>query len=358
MTTKISREIKKRGVMSDDMQRRLQAYYARAFPARQGVRVSDLVNVSAGWETDVYSFVVEHGPPGGRQCEELILRIYPGDEAHSESAHEFHAMRQLHKAGYPVPLVLIVEREKSPFGKPFVIMERIKGQMLWPVLAHSPEEKRRELLSLFCKLFVQLHTLEWRPFVHDVARYNTGDPFTFVDRELDKWRLLLARFPKPGFVPVLEWLETRRDQVPCLQPSLIHWDYHPGNIILRDDGSAVVIDWTQLDISDSRFDLAWTLLLMSTQESAEWRDLILQEYERLAGAKVEQITYFDMAACAKRLFFVVVALADGPEVLGMRREAVTKMKGLMGAFRKVYDLLLERSGVRMAEVERLLAAFP
>jgi len=116
--------------MSDDMQSRLQAYCARAFPARREVRVNDVVSVSAGWETDVYSFAVEHGPAWGRRREELILRIYAGDDAHGKSAHKCHGMSQLHKAGYPVPQVLVLERENSLFGKPFVIMERIEGQLL------------------------------------------------------------------------------------------------------------------------------------------------------------------------------------------------------------------------------------
>ncbi len=54
---------------------------------------------------------------------------------------------------------------------------------------------------------------------------------------------------------------------PCYHP--VHWDYHPGNVLLRDDSSAVVIDWTQIDVSDPRFDLAWTLLLVSSYEGAE-----------------------------------------------------------------------------------------
>jgi aminoglycoside phosphotransferase (APT) family kinase protein len=343
--------------MGADMQSRLQIYCERAFPAKRGVRVSDLTSISAGWESDIYSFDVEHGSAEERQREALILRIYPGDDAHEKSAREFHGMRQLHTAGYPVPQVLILERENSPFGKPFVIMERIRGQMLWPLLFGSAGERQQELLTQFCDLFVRLHSLEWRPFVDDVSRYDTGDPYTFVDRGLTQFRHLLARFPQPGFLPVLEWLEARRDQAVCLRPAPIHMDFHPGNVLLRDDGSAVVIDWTGLDISDSRFDLAWTLLLVSTHEDEEWRDLVLQEYERLAGIRVEQIAYFDVAACARRLFSIVLSLSEGPEKLGMRPGAVTMMKQQMGSIERVHDLLQERTGIRVSEVDRLLVQF-
>lgn len=342
--------------MNVEMRSLLQAYYARAFPAKQNVEVKELTNITAGWESEMYAFNVEYGGPGERRHEKLILRIYPGEDAHTKSAREFHGMSQLRRAGYPVPQVLILERENSPLGKPFVIMERIEGQILGPLLFGSPEEKQRELLTLFCKLFVQLHALDWRPFVDDVVRYDTGDPYTFVDRELGKWRSYIARFPNSDFLSLMGWLESRRDQVPCLRPSLIHWDYHPHNVLLRDDGSAVVIDWTQLDISDSRFDLAWTLLLLSSYRGQEWRERILREYERLAGAPVEQIEYFDVAACFKRLGSVAVSLSYGPEKLGMRPEAQARMRQDMGAFKRVYDLLLERTDIRVGQVERLLAS--
>ncbi len=170
--------------MSDALQSRLQTYYACTFPAKQEIQVSDLINIAAGWESEIYSFTRVYGPTQERRQEELILRIYPGDDAHAKSAREFHGMSQLHKTGYPVPRVLALERENSPFdSKPFVIMEKIEGQVLWPLLFDSSQEKQQELLTLFCELFVQLHALEWQPFVDDLERYDTGDPYIFIDQE-------------------------------------------------------------------------------------------------------------------------------------------------------------------------------
>ncbi|MCP4541115.1 MAG: phosphotransferase [Chloroflexi bacterium] len=342
--------------MNKDMQNYLHDYYTHIFPNKSGMQVSNLTSISVGWESDIYSFDLEYGPTGERQRKALILRIYPGDDAHEKSAREFHGMSQLYDASYPVPQVLILERENSPFDKPFVIMERIKGQMLWPLLFGSPGEKQQKLLTQFCDLLVQLHALEWRPFVDDVSKYDTRDPYILVDRGLTQFRHFLSGFPQSGFLPVLEWLEVRRDQVPCLRPSPIHWDFHPGNVLLRDDGSMIVVDWTAFDISDSRFDLAWTLLLISTHKDAKWRDIILHEYERLTETPVEQIEYFDVAACTRRLFSVVTSLSEGPEKLGMRPEAVAMMKQQMGAIERVYDLLLERTGIRVTQVEELFAS--
>jgi len=343
--------------VSETVQGRLQAYYAAAFPDRQGVQVGGLTRINAGWESDVYAFVAEYGPAGARQRKELILRIYPGNDAYHKSAREFHGMRQLRRAGYPVPGVLLLERECSPFGQPFLLMEKIQGQEMWPSLFRSLPGKQRTLLTLFCELFVQLHDLDRRPFVDDAAGYDVeGAPYVLVDRFLSMARSFLMRFSKPDFLPILEWLEARRGDVPCARPSVVHLDFHPANILLRDDGSAVVLDWTQVGVSDARFDLAWTLLLVGAYEGTAWRERVLREYERLAGNPVEQLGYFDVAACLKRLLSVVVSLSDGAEELGMRPGAEAVMKAQIGALHVVYDLLLERTGIWVAEVERLFVA--
>jgi aminoglycoside phosphotransferase (APT) family kinase protein len=113
--------------MTEGMQTQLQTYCADIFPNSQDTRVGDLTSISAGWESDVYSFVLEHGRSDARQREELILRIYPGDDAYSKSAQEFHGMMQLHRAGYPVPRVLVLERETSPLERPSSSWRRSKG---------------------------------------------------------------------------------------------------------------------------------------------------------------------------------------------------------------------------------------
>ena len=43
-------------------------------------------------------------------------------------------MHKLYQAGYPVPQVLHLEQETSPFGKPFVIMERVDGRPMGTVV--------------------------------------------------------------------------------------------------------------------------------------------------------------------------------------------------------------------------------
>lgn len=342
--------------MSEEMLGRLQAYCTRAFPTRAGVQVKDLTCITDGWENEVYAFDLEYEANGASRREGLILRIYPGDDAHVKSAREFQGMRQLHQVGYPVPQMQVLEQEKAALGRPFVIMERIEGQGMWSLLARSPVQKQLELLTQFCELFVRLHALDWRLFVEDAARYETGGPYALIDQWLREARNALRRFDKSGLADLIKWLEERRTTVPCSHPAVVHYDFHPANVLVRDDGSAVVIDWTGLHVSDARFDLAWTLLLSYAYAGVKLRDLVLQGYERLIGASVEQIEYFEVCACCRRLFDIAISLSLGAEKQGMRPGAVEAMKQQRGAIENVYSLLRERTGLRVPEIERLLVS--
>lgn len=334
----------------------LQSYCAGAFPDLHDVKTCRLKSISSGWESDVYSFNMEYGRIGKREIRELILRVYPGIDAHIKSEREFMGMKQLYDMGYPVPEVHILEKDNRIFDGPFMLMERIHGEGFWPILVEATGKKQKELLTLFCGLLVQLHELDWHPFPACTEEADNDDKYRFIDMSLREGREILRKFSfLPGFIPVIHWLEERRDLVPCYRPSPIHWDFHPGNILLQKDGKAVVIDWTQICISDYRFDLAWTLLLMSTYEGPEWRGLILGEYERLSGRCVEQIEYFDVAACVKRLLIIVISVVSGPDKLGMRSDAVEMMKRQMGATGKVYNLLQKRTEISIPEVENMLS---
>jgi aminoglycoside phosphotransferase (APT) family kinase protein len=344
--------------MFDDMRSRLETYYARAYPARHQIRITRLDNITTGWETEIYSFDVEYEVAGARRSDALIMRVYPGADAGARAAREFQNLRELHATGYPVPRVMWLESEPSRLARPFVLMERINGRVMWTPLDSAAPDEQRRLLRQLCQLFVRLHKLDWRPFLVHAPHHVLQNPYGFADQALSLAFDYHRRFPEACMLPVIKWLEARRHKVACAHPSPVHWDFHPGNILLRPDDSAVVIDWSGFDVSDARFDLAWSLLLVLSHAGAQMRDRLLDEYEKVAGAAVEQLEFFEVFACARRLFAIVVSLSEGSEKLGLRPNAALMMRYKRAGFERVYGLLRERTGIRIAETERLLASLP
>jgi len=333
---------------------RLQRYIRTTLPEHGKAEVVGLKEITSGWETDVYAFDLT-----AKNISEplpLVLRAYQGQDAREKSALEFGALRRLHSVGYPVPKTLALALEDSPAGRPCIIMERIAGHGMWRKTFQGPEEQQRMLFALFLRLFVQLHQLDWHDLVDDTNPPFLSNPYHFVDAALALYRGLSAQLGVTSYVPVVDWLDARRDLVPCRRPAPIHWDFHPENILLCEDGSAVVIDWSQYQISDPRFDLAWTMTLVGSQERGNVRKRILSTYEELTGEVVEQIEVFEVFACAKRLASVTISLTLGAEALGMRAGSAEMMLKMLPAMARVYARLQEISGLRIPDVEELLKA--
>ncbi|MBN2533970.1 MAG: hypothetical protein JXB88_13855 [Spirochaetales bacterium] len=59
----------------------LLSFFKQKFPAKKNICIAGLTRMSDGWETDVYSFILECREGTEEKREELILRIYPGDNA-------------------------------------------------------------------------------------------------------------------------------------------------------------------------------------------------------------------------------------------------------------------------------------
>ncbi len=351
---------------TEDIQSLLQSYFPRAFPGRADPQVAGLERLSGGWESDVYAFNVEWGQPALRQREDLVLRIYPGEDAFEKSANEFRNLSLLRQAGYPVPRVDCLEREASPFGQPFIIMERIHGHPMWGPMFHAAPKKRQKLQQQFCRLFARLHAIDWRPLVPDPAAFEPAGPYDLVERQFARWQPYIDALPLPGFKAGWDWLLEHQRQVTSSGASLVHWDFHPNNILIKDDGSpeqgadgeayggACVIDWTGLELTDYRFDLGWTLLLLTTYEGDRWREPLLREYERQAGHTVEGMAFFDAVASYRRLVSMVGSLAFGAEKLGMRPGAEEIMRGQAKHLSRVYAKFQAITGLRMPEVEPFL----
>ena len=338
-----------------DIARGLLSRYSQESPATEQLQILDCERISDGWETEVYAFAVERGVKTvERTREDLILRIYPGDGAAQTATHEFNVMKQVLAAGFPVPRVLLLELDAEYVGGPFIVMERINGRSMGATADEGSVEQRQELLTQFIRLMVDLHRLDWRPFVDDASIAAGGDAALIVRDELSQWQAMAHSLPMHAFDPAFDWLQARIGTIRFGQPSLIHMDYHPFNLLLREDGQAVVIDWTSAQVSDYRLDLAWTLLLKASFGHPEEREFLLGEYERSAGHAVEQIEFFEVAASVRRLGSILISLEVGAETMGMRAGAEAMMANVPH-ITSVYDFFRDRAGLRIPEIETLLS---
>lgn len=329
----------------------LAEYYNRHHPDRKNLAIRDVREITSGWETELYAFRVEFEEGGRLIREERVARLYPGKYAAGKAAKEFGVMSRLSEAGYPVPDVYDLDTEGAALGKPFVVMERIKGGTVEDELGGCGEAGRERLLGVLLKLFVDLHNLDAEKVFPDTEIRTTAG---YVEGVIDRYRRGIADNGIPWMEPLIDWLDAHRAAITPADVSVLHRDFHPLNVMLREDGSPVVIDWGASSVGDYRDDLAWTMLLSSTFGDPASREIILDGYRAVSRREAEDIEFFEVMAILRRLTDLTVSLRSGAEEMGMRPGAVEMMRAAKGHIQGVYDLLIARTGLRLPEFEELL----
>jgi len=329
----------------------LELYLKKKFVDKTGLSIIHIDKLADGWESNNYLVTVEYDAP--RTYANWVLRIFSGVGNQEKAAREFDSMKKLFAVGYPVPQVILLETEHSPVGRPFIIMEYVPGETMWEMLEHVSTEEQEQLIDQFCQLFVKLHALDWKRFDDSLP---DDDPFYFIDLWLDEARRVLHRFPEVDATPILDWVIARREVYACTLPSPVHQDFHPGNILIKTDRSALVIDWTNFDVTDFRFDLAWTLVLADAYGGQRLRDQIFLGYQHHARKTVEQIEAFEAIASARRLLDISVSLTQGSHMMGMNAEAREAMLANMRAHQRVYRLFLTHTALRIRIFEDLFGS--
>ena len=324
---------------------KFQRYLAARYP---GSWITDCEFVASGWESDIYTFRLHFSADLSKS---FILRPYNGEGTVQKLVRESRGLELLNEADYPVPKVLLSEGDVSILGKPFIVMEKLEGRVLWPALDAASSYEADDLLVQFGRLLAQLHRLDWRPFTEQAALYE-ANPAAVLDQFLAPAKHVVAQYGVGGFSAVIEWLETRRADI-VARPSVVHLDFHANNVFLCDDGRLAVIDWTQIDASDYRADLCWTLMLMGDFGNPQWGERILRVYQDEAGHPVTDLDFFHVFTYMKLLGTTVISLKYGPEKLGMRAEMTESIPAQLPVLKILAQRIQDITGLAIPEVEAI-----
>lgn len=313
----------------------LEGWLPTAHPRWESARIESIVEVPGGWESDVYDVLIRLALDPANEFERVAVRRYTGDGA--VARREFVGMRHLFDTGYPVPEVLAVEPAPHVLGRPFLVMRWADGQV---------RSWNRADLGTLARLLSDLHRLAWQPLHVDAGSVapSATDP-------LDDWQDHLESFGVRSIESCVRWA---RRSAPTIdpQPAIVHLDFHTGNVLVGSDGSATVVDWTQVGVADRRFDVAWTELLLSMALGSDAAARFRTAYELEVGA-LDDIEWFEAVMSLKRLFTVLVSVRVGPEAMGMRAEAreriVRDLPSLAVPWRRVKDI----TGIDVVEARQL-----
>lgn len=96
-------------------------------------------------------------------------------------------------------------------------------------------------------------------------------------------------------------------QFPIKQACLIHGDYHPRNLV-EEGKRLTVIDWTNAQLGDARYDLAWALVLLKLYVSDRHADSLRTFYLQDNPLTEEKLEAFEAMAIIR---WILLAKSGG-----------------------------------------------
>lgn len=183
--------------------------------------------------------------------EPLVLRLPPPGAriaGPADVTRQGRIMRALSSAGLPVPRVIDMSDEATVDGRPFVLLEKVDGERIEVVKGSVPDQK---LAQSSVRVLRRLHEVP-------VSQTGIGGetPVALED-ELGRWKRLIERAPEDltgGAMLVVERLS--RTVPKQAAPTLVHGDYHYGNLLFKDGEVAGVLDWEIAELGQPLIDLA------------------------------------------------------------------------------------------------------
>ena len=166
------------------------------------------------------------------------LKVFNEDFSKADVLNEALNQARIEETGLNIPKILEVTVID---GKWTIVSEFIKGKTLARLMEENPD-KKDEYLSLFVDLQLQMHSKTCKGLTKLKDKMN---------RKISETDLSAT---------VRYDLHTRLEAMPK-HNKVCHGDFNPTNIIITDDGTPYILDWSHATPGNASADVARTYLL-------------------------------------------------------------------------------------------------
>lgn len=246
--------------------------------------------ILGGADTEIFSFTVMMlNEPKSKH---LIIRIYRDGATIELSRREFETLDQLYKAGLSVPKPYGFTGPDNALRRPFIIMEKIEGELLSDLFYKRKDESDR-LIEGFVQNLVKIHDLKWQEhFPNRINRDIESDPYQLFTSMIDRVANRIEPYNIEELQPLITWLRESMKDHPCTEVVLVHGDYHGMNVMVKENGDFVTLDWMDIKLGDRRQDIAFSIVAMDSASSESMKEYLIKIYENVTETKIEGIEFF------------------------------------------------------------------
>jgi aminoglycoside phosphotransferase (APT) family kinase protein len=253
------------------------------------LRVMSIDAIPEGHSGFTYFVTIDDGA-GPRR---FVLRLPPPGAriaGPADVVRQGRIMAALHAAGLPAPAIPVLSSDPVVDGRPFLLMDAVEGSRIEKA---GVEQKPLEIAASAVSVLKKLHALP-------LDRTGIGDEAPVgLQAEMLRWLWLIDRAPaeltpRAGHLGGLLAARLPAER----EPTLVHGDYHYGNMLFRGSDVVAVLDWEIAQIGQPLLDLG-CLCIVSHRRKYEGApnpggsiDVPIEDLCRLYGADPDEMHWY------------------------------------------------------------------
>jgi aminoglycoside phosphotransferase (APT) family kinase protein len=256
---------------------------------RPALRVISVEPIPEGHSGFTYFVTIDDGD-GVRR---FVLRLPPPGAriaGPADVVRQGRIMAALNAAGLPAPAIPVLTADPVVDGRPFVLMEAVDGARIEKAGA---EQRPLDIAGSAVNVLKNLHALP-------LGRTGIGDEAPVgLQAEMLRWLWLMERAPQELTGRAGELGGLLAGRIPAeREPTLVHGDYHYGNMLFNGPEVVAVLDWEIAEIGQPLLDLG-CLCIVSHRRRYEGApnpggsiDIAVEELYRLYSADAHEMRWY------------------------------------------------------------------
>ncbi len=303
--------------ITEDIKDSLIKYYQTKQDYGPDFHIIDFVPLEGGRQHRMYSFNILKIENNRKYGQPLVLRLYNGNIAIDNAEYEYRIMEKLRTSVVPVPKVFILEKDKNYIGCPFIVMERIIGENLFNYanrqlavnISWVESKECKTWVTKLASLLASVHQLDWQVLGFDFLR-SGGWSANSIAEVFNSPEVVHMAANNKGLKSLIDWVRERLDEVENTENVMLHFDFHPQNIMVNKGKIVALIDWAEACLGDATFDVAWSKMLFHKTGAGDIVDLFVREYKLCSGRILKDLDFFEVLAACRQLFDLI-AVKEG-----------------------------------------------
>ncbi|MFL1671700.1 aminoglycoside phosphotransferase family protein [Paenibacillus dendritiformis] len=241
---------------------------------------------------------------GGSQ---FVLKVWNRDSKPNVHS-QYKLLEALYSRGLPVskPYGWGLDRDENP-----VLLTSFDGSPIGKV--------NQSLFKALTEMLTQIHRMSLQDIDESTLPKHDFIPYFYprIEEHVDLRDLL---------VQLVERADMKQD---CL----IHGDFNMGNV-LEAEGTHTIIDWTNGQLGDPRYDIAWSMVLMKIYGGMRPSTHLLSAIVKETSYTSEELELFEAIACLRWILFHRMAF------LPIRKGTISRVRSILKGNRHLNEHLL------------------